>query len=446
MKKIILVLSLLIFFASSAFGNESKDIQALSLQECLTVALTNHPSLKKSQGAIKAAEASINQTKASNKIKVNATARTGLNGDYQFWDDRSYSGSLSLTISKILYDTNVNKLNIEIGNENLFGIQESERQTRLNVAANAKKAYYDLVLKILARDVEKEKLKNLEQHLITARGIYDVGNSSYIDVTKAESDFASAQVSLLKAENDILLSQEALKIAMGINTDEDFDLALSTGLLLPKKSGEIKDLLKIAIKDRPDYKKIQHTLNADELSIKVAARSNSPTITGSVGSDLSKSDGNKTGRDYSAAVSVNIPVEDGGLTAAKVAQARAVLEQDQADEESLRHTINQEVKNAAFSLSNAIERAKSSEKSVQYSEENLGLAQGRYEVGVGDPLEVSDAVNALATARYSLYQAIYDAQTARTDLDLAIGHFPYELEINSELGMRNSELKKIIKN
>jgi len=125
---------------------------------------------------------------------------------------------------------------------------------------------------------------------------------------------------------------------------------------------------------------------------------------------------------------VNIPVEDGGLTAAKVAQARAQLEQDLADEESLRKTITHDVRSAAFSLSNAIERAKSSEKSVQYAEENLELAQGRYEVGVGDPLEVSDAVQALATSRYTLYQAIYDAQTARTDLDLSLGHLPFELE------------------
>ncbi|MBR1486697.1 MAG: TolC family protein, partial [Synergistaceae bacterium] len=298
MKKFFLVLLLLTFSASSAFGleNESQDVKALSLQDCLTIALTNHPSLKKSKGAIKAAEAAINQTKSTNRVKVSATARTGLNGDYQFWDDRYHSGSLSLTISKILYDTNVNKLNIQIGNENLYGVQESERQTQLDVAANAKKAYYDLVLKILARDVEKEKLKNLEQHLITARGIYEVGNSSYIDVTKAEADYASAEVSLLKAENDILLSQEALKIAMGINSNENFDLALSTNLLLPRKSGEVSDLLKIAIKDRPDYKKLQHTLNADELNIKVAARSNSPTITGSVGSDLSKRDGSKATR------------------------------------------------------------------------------------------------------------------------------------------------------
>ena len=193
-------------------------------------------------------------------------------------------------------------------------------------------------------------------------------------------------------------------------------------------SNLIQDILKIAMNDRADYKKIQHTLKQRELEIKVAARSNSPTVTGSVGSDLSKREGSNATRDYNAALSVNIPIEDGGLMKAKVEQARAQLEQDMAEEESLRNTITHDVKSAAFSLSNAMERAKSSEKSVQYAEENLTLAHGRYEVGVGDALEVSDAVKALADSRYALYQAVYDAQTARADLDLALGHLPIEIQ------------------
>ena len=64
---------------------------------------------------------------------------------------------------------------------------------------------------------------------------------------------------------------------------------------------------------------------------------------------------------------------------------------------------------------------------MKYAEENLSLAQGRYEVGVGGSLEVSDAVSTLAASKYALYQALYDAQIASTNLDEAMGHFPVEL-------------------
>ena len=430
MKKIFIIL-LIIFCSSSSFAAEkiiSSDISGLSLEECLKIALTNHPSLKKSKGAVRASRAALEQTKSSNRVKVSVTGRTNFIGDYS---SHSTSQAFGISATKTLYDTNVNKLNREISLENLSGVLESERQTQINVAAEAKKAYYDLVLKILNRDVEREKLKNLEEHLITARGLYEVGNSPFINVTKAEADAATARVSLLKAENDILTSQESLKVAMGVGDYENFDLLLSTELLLPKPAGEISKILETAMNDRADYRKILHTLKQRELEIKVAARGNSPTITGSAGTDWSKLEGSSPTTDYTVAVNVNVPVDDGGLTAAKVESARAQLDQDMADEESLRSTIAHDLRSAALNLANAIERAKSSELSVHYAEENLTLARGRYEVGVGDPLEVSDAVSSLASSRYTLYQALYDAQIARTNLDQAMGHLPGELGVDN---------------
>ena len=82
---------------------------------------------------------------------------------------------------------------------------------------------------------------------------------------------------------------------------------------------------------------------------------------------------------------------------------------------------------------NANDLARSAEETVKYSEENLELSQGRYNVGVGHSIEVSDAVSALAEAKHTYYQALYDAQTARADLDEALGHFPQEIHGREEL-------------
>ena len=434
MKRIILYLLIVFYSSLPCFALESPDkVYGLSLEECLNIALENHPSLRKSRGAIRASSAQLEQTKTSNRWKVTLTGRTNYNGDYDYWDDGYHDGSLGINATKTLYDTGVNRLNREIGAEDIRSAIEDERGTKITVAAAAKKAYYDLVLKILNRDVEREKLANLEEHLNTARGIYEVGNSSFVDVTKAEADFASAKVSLLKAENDILVSQEALKVAMGVSDYDMFNLAIATDILLPQPAGEIGQLLNIAMTDRSDYRRTISTIKRRELEIKVAARDNSPTITGSIGSDLSKREGTSSTNAYSVNVNVNIPLEDGGMMKAKLEAARAMLEQDKAEEESLRQTIAQSLRSAALSLTNAIERVKSSESSVKYAEDNLELARGRYEVGVGSPLEVSDAVSTLASSRYTLYQALYDAQIARTELDEAMGHLPPELNIEGNI-------------
>lgn len=433
MRRFLLSFILILSCTTSYAQNISGDITGLSLEECITLALLNHPSIRKSQNATRSISAQLETLRAATRVKATLTGSARYNGDYDSWDDRYHSESLSLSATKLLYDTGRNRLQREIRSENLTGAKESERGTQISVAAEAKRKYYDLVLKFLNRDVEQEKLRNLEEHLKSAKGLYEVGNSPYIDVTKAQSDVSSARVSLLKAENDILISQEALRVAMGTDISTPFNIALSTELLLPQPPENLNALIDTALNDRPDYRKLLHDVRAGELSIKDAARSSSPTITGQAGTSLSNREGTSATTDYYVGVNVNVPVVDGGEMKASVEQARAQLEQVNADVESMRQNITYGVRSAALSLASAVDRAKSSWEAVKYSEENLTLAQGRYEVGVGNPIEVSDAVSALSTARYTYYQALYDAQTARANLDEALGHLPPEIEGRNDL-------------
>ena len=428
MQRLLLLITAMILSLSPCTASYSQDISGLSLEECLTLALLNHPSLTRAKASTKNIAAQLDALRAKDRVTVSLTGSIRQNGTYDRWDDKSHTENISLTASKLLYDTGRSRLQQEITGESLKGSRESERNTMVTVAANAKRAYYDLVLKMLNRDVEREKLNNLEQHLNTAKGLYEVGNSAFIEVTKAQADTASARVSLLKAENDILVSQEALRVAMGTDISGPFNVALSTELLLPQPAEDMNTLIAQALADRPDYKKLMHDVRGGELAIKNAARAKSPSITGSAGSSLSHTEGRDSTNEYNIGISVNIPVVDGGAMQAGIAQARAQLEQTNADVESLKQNITYSVRSAALSLANATDRVKSSEASVKYAEENLSLAQGRYEVGVGDPLELSDAVSALASSRYTYYQALYDAQTARANLDEALGHLPPELD------------------
>lgn len=425
---LLLTLILLLSSCITSYAQDTFTQPGLSIEECLTLALMNHPSLTKAKASTKSIAAQLEALKANDRITVSLTGSARYAGTYDDWDDKYHSETISVTAQKLLYDTGRNRLQKEIRTENLLGSQETERNTMVSVAANAKRAYYDLVLKILNRDVEREKLTNLEEHLKTAQGLYDVGNSAFIEVTKAQADAAGARVSLLKAENDILVSQEALRVAMGTDISGPFNVALSTELLLPQPADEVNSLIAQALNDRPDYRKLMHDLRGNELAVTNAARANSPTITGSAGSSLTNMEGIDLTSDYNINVNMNVPVVDGGAMKAEVAQARATLEQTNAEAETLRQNITYSVRSAALSLANATDRVKSSEASVKYAEENLTLAQGRYEVGVGSQLELSDAVSALANARYAYYQALYDAQAARANLDEALGHLPPEID------------------
>ena len=434
MRRIFLTLSfILLSFSASYAQNISPDISGLSLEESLMLSLNNHPSLSKTKASAKDIEAQIESLRAATRVKVTVTGSARYNGDYDYFSDNYHNESITLGATKLLYDNSRNKIQRQIKAENLTASQETHKNTMITVTAEAKRKYYDLVLKFLDRDLQQEKVSNLEEHLNSAKGLYEVGNSPYIDVTKAQADLSSARVLLLKANSDILLAQEALKVAMGTDIHSPFSITVPSELLLPSLPENFDSLVDVALSDRPDFRKLMHDITAGELTVKDAARANSPTITGQANTSLSNTQHGTTSTNYYAGISVNIPVADGGETKAGVARAKAQLESTNADAESLRQSITYSVMSAALSLMNAKDRARAAEETVKYSEENLALSQGRYNVGVGNQIEVSDAVSALAEAKHTYYQAIYDAQTARTNLDEALGHFPPEIEGRQDL-------------
>lgn len=434
MRRIFLSLTLILLSLTASYAqNISPDISGLSLEECLILSLNNHPSLRKTKASAKDIEAQIESLRASTRVKVTLTGSARYNGDYDYWTDNYHNESVTLNATKLLYDNSRNKIQRQIRAENLSASHETHRNTMISVTAEAKRKYYDLVLEFLDRDLQQEKVSNLEEHLNRAQGLYDVGSSPYIDVTKAQSDLSSARVSLLKANNDILLAQESLKVAMGTEISSPFNIAVPRELLLPSLPENFDSLVDVALSDRPDLRKLMHDITAGELSIKDAARANSPTITAQASTSLSNTQHRTTDTNYYAGVNVSIPVVDGGETKSAITRARMQLEQVNADVDALRQNITYGVMSAALSLMNAKDRARAAEEAVKYSEENLELANGRYSVGVGNSVEVSDAVSALAESKHTYYQAIYDAQTARTNLDEALGHFPQEIEGRKEL-------------
>ncbi|MBQ7216000.1 MAG: TolC family protein, partial [Synergistaceae bacterium] len=141
-----LLLLLILIFATTSYA---EDISGLSIEECLTLALTNHPSLTRAKASTRSIAAQLEALRANDRVTVSLTGSARYSGTYDYWDDKAHTETISVTAQKLLYDTGRNRLQKAIRTESLLGSQETERNTMVSVAANAKKAYYDLVLKIL---------------------------------------------------------------------------------------------------------------------------------------------------------------------------------------------------------------------------------------------------------------------------------------------------------
>lgn len=93
-----------------------------------------------------------------------------------------------------------------------------------------------------------------------------------------------------------------------------------------------------------------------------------------------------------------------------------------------RETIQLDVRTAYLSLRAAEKNIHTTQVAVDKAQEDYKIAQVRYSAGVGTNLDVMDADEKLVTAQTNYYQALYNYNTSKAQLDKAMG-IPVDLDV-----------------
>ena len=104
-----------------------------------------------------------------------------------------------------------------------------------------------------------------------------------------------------------------------------------------------------------------------------------------------------------------------------MAGAKADLKVAQANRDKLAQDVVLDVRQAWQSLQESAASITAARAAERQARENLDLALGRYRAGVGDSLEISDAVDAYAQSQTTLITSLYDHKEARLSLEKAMG-------------------------
>jgi outer membrane protein len=104
-----------------------------------------------------------------------------------------------------------------------------------------------------------------------------------------------------------------------------------------------------------------------------------------------------------------------------VREARASATALDAQLEQLRQAVRVEVEQARLGVRASQASLVASEEAVQAAREQLALAEGRYQTGVGSVLELADAQVALTTTLGQRVQAEFQLAAARSQLLQALG-------------------------
>jgi outer membrane protein len=402
----------------------------LTLEQCTALALKYHPSLRANVATVDASKARVEQALANYYPQVNFTGSynsstnnfTAFGGSvvssrYSWTFFELYSTGLSL--NQNIYDFGRTSNSVKINRENVKASEEDLNTTKQTVVLNVRQAYYGVLQGLEISKVAEDTVNQSKQHLDQAQGFYQAGTRPKIDVTKAEVDLANAELALIVAKNNYQVARVTLNNAMGLRQDLKF--AINESIDLKPKTFTLAEIFESAYSKRPEILQLKARQRSQDATVKLAQASYYPTLSGVANYLYRGTDLSPMYWDLSVGAILTIPIFSGFSSPNQVAEARANLRNLQAQEENLLLNIRLEAEQAYLNQKQAIDRIAVAEKAVRQAQENYDLATGRYQVGVGSPLEITDAEVSLANAKANYIQALYDMKVSEAKIEKAMG-------------------------
>ena len=405
----------------------------LGLDEAVNIGLENAPLIVARIGDYVASQQRVNQALAPLLPQLSASGNYGrqrsisrLTGD-PFTSD---FGSASVTASQLLFDFGRTWAAKDVAKSSAVALKEVLEAQKLDISQLVKTQYFTLLLSKRLVQVNLAALDRAEVNLRSAQGFFQVGTQPKSFVTRAEVDVANARVNVIRAQNAVNLARVALNAAMGIAVNaptEVRDLLSYTQFPLNRD-----ELLAEAMRSRPEYRQVKAQADASDAFVRQTFRDFFPNLFGSgtygvagvtgPGLDSRSTSGfTGSGAEWNVGLTLSWSIFDGGGKIARYKEAKANLEAARARVRDIELQVWQNVEQSYLNLGEAEERIGAAQKAVESADENYQLARGRFDAGVANIIELTDAQLALTQAQSDQAQALSDYRIAIARLERALG-------------------------
>jgi outer membrane protein len=297
-------------------------------------------------------------------------------------------------------------------------------------------AYYDALLALEQITVHEASVKLLQNELEDQQSRYKAGTVPKFNVLRAEVQLANERPLLIQARNSYRIAKNNLSNLLGYNLPrdvwEDVPMHLSDKLDATPYEVDLPSGIARALEKRSELVALRKTESLQELNVVNAKAGYKPTLQVFAGYNWFNAqyavppttaplELNQDFQGYNAGAQISWDIFDGLLTHGKVMQARSNYEKSKTDLADESRQIELQVRTAYSDFVEARE-VLDSQKTVQAeAEEALRESRARFDAGTGTQLDVLDAETSLTQARATDAQALHDYDTARAQLERAIG-------------------------
>lgn len=340
-------------------------------------------------------------------------------------DNTSYG---QFTLSQALFNKDVLLANRTKNDVKLQSKQTTE-SNKIDLVVNVTKAFYDVLTTQQQIKVATENIARNERSLKDATNQYNAGITDKIDYKRA-----TISLNNIKATRNGAIALLDAKIA---NLKSLMGYPENAALNIVYDSLAMENEITVDTLQQPDYtSRIEYRLLETQRSL---LRSNIqynkwsflPTagINGAYNLNYQNNDLNKlylnNFPNSFAAVTLGLPLFQGGKRTANIRAAKLQLERSNEDVINIKNVVNQQYELALANYKSNLENYNALKENVTIAKEVYDVIQLQYRSGIKTYLEVITAETDLRSAQFNYFNALYLVLAGKADVQKALGQITF---------------------
>jgi outer membrane protein len=405
MKTFLLILMLQLAYLTSAFSKED-DLEILDLNKSIQLAVENNLNIKISDANVDIMAARHKRAKSPLYPQVKfrfivpfVERESGVFADQLIWDFWRTPSLVDASRATLQSSTH-------------------KRSTTINdVILDTKIAYYNLLINKNILETNKHEVQEFEKKLLQMQNFVELGRKSKLDLTKAKVNRGHAKLNLLNSEKELELAKANFINLLGL--EGEFNYTLEDEAKYETYDFDVKKITQLAIKNRPELKKLLSDESSTRSTLKAAERDHYPKIFARA---AYRFDGDgATGPDFIAGIGLDFHIFQGFSKVAAVDENKASLRRIQTEIEIFRRNTILDIKRLYLDLKYSREKIDVTSDGLISAEETLELTEELYKAGRKSQIDILETKSLYSRSKTDNLASIYNYKVALAQLEWATG-------------------------
>jgi outer membrane protein TolC len=418
---------------------------ALSLDECVNIALNENPTIKVHEMEITRVDYSRKEVLGQLYPTINLAGQYTRNLSLQtmymdteagtmaikMGSDNNHSGGFQASIPLVVPQL---WKSIKLSENQILQNLEAARANKLSLVNQVEKTYYALLLAQDSKRVIEENHATAKLNADIFQKKYELGAASEYDVLRANVAVSNLEPSIVEAENAIEALTLQLKVLMGMDVRNEIEASQQLddfrGLMYARTLSNTLGA-DTTLADNTSLKALDLQTDYLKKVLDVQKMAWYPTLTGSASvmwhsmNNGSPFSGFRWSRASNVGLTLAFPIFQGGQRYYKQKQAEISVEEMKWQRENLERNLHMQVATQNDAIAKNLKQIESNEAGVNMAIKANDIVQKSFKIGAASFIQLRDTEDALMAARLAYYQAIYNYLVAESDLEYVLGNTRY---------------------